>query len=230
MNTSPSLRSTPIGPLAKALAPVGTGSNSCTPRRCSGCASRPFQAGSQARRTPSPSNGRVSKPCQSQAQQRRGSRVGAPCVGQLATGALGVRPTHRLACSPSREAEFSVPISDLLGVSLWPFATEELASQEQRLAGIGWHDNQASPALEFTTGTNDFGTGAHPTQPMPLDAVHPVGWLDRQAGRNPRAYLMRGRRTRARRFTSALIRGLTMPNHNLHGKLTSCARQKSSRT
>ncbi|OUM25636.1 transcriptional regulator [Pseudomonas putida] len=64
--------------------------------------------------------------------------------------------THRLlACSSSRAAEFSVPVSDLLGVSLWPFATEEITNQEQRLAGIGWCDNLAPPALEFTTGTND---------------------------------------------------------------------------
>lgn len=63
--------------------------------------------------------------------------------------------THRLlACSAPREAEFHVPVSELLGVSLWPFATEQIASQEQRLTDLGWRDNLASPALEFATGEN----------------------------------------------------------------------------
>ncbi|CAI3807228.1 hypothetical protein DBADOPDK_04438 [Pseudomonas sp. MM223] len=63
--------------------------------------------------------------------------------------------THRLlACSAPRETEFHVPVSELLGVSLWPFATEEIATQEQRLADIGWRQNLTSPALEFATGEN----------------------------------------------------------------------------
>lgn len=44
--------------------------------------------------------------------------------------------------------------ASLLGVSLWPFATEEIATQEQRLADIGWRQNLTSPALEFATGEN----------------------------------------------------------------------------
>ena len=63
--------------------------------------------------------------------------------------------THRLlACSASREAEFHVPVSDLLGVSLWPFVTEEIARQEHCLADIGWRDNLATPAVQFATGMN----------------------------------------------------------------------------
>jgi transcriptional regulator with XRE-family HTH domain len=38
--------------------------------------------------------------------------------------------THRLlACSASRAAEFSSPLSVLMGVSLWPFATEAIVAR-----------------------------------------------------------------------------------------------------
>lgn len=63
--------------------------------------------------------------------------------------------SHRLlACSPSRAAEFSLPLGELLGRSLWPFVTEAIASQEARLDGLGWRDGLAPPALEFASGAN----------------------------------------------------------------------------
>lgn len=63
--------------------------------------------------------------------------------------------THRLlACSAPREAEFSVPVGELLGRSLWPFVTEEIAAQEAKLDTLGWREGIAAPALEFATGTN----------------------------------------------------------------------------
>nr|WP_256675956.1 helix-turn-helix transcriptional regulator [Pseudomonas sp. SCB32] len=63
--------------------------------------------------------------------------------------------THRLlACSASRAAEFSVPVAGLMGRSLWPLATEEIAAQESTLDSLGWREGIAAPALEFATGTN----------------------------------------------------------------------------
>lgn len=64
--------------------------------------------------------------------------------------------THRLlACSPARAAQFSSPLSQLLGQSLWRFVTAEIASKERALDSLGWRELQAPPALEFVTGSND---------------------------------------------------------------------------
>lgn len=64
--------------------------------------------------------------------------------------------THRLlACSPSRAAQFSVPISDLLGQSLWSYSTAEIARKESELGDLGWRETLAPPALEFSSGAND---------------------------------------------------------------------------
>ncbi|MEE1923938.1 helix-turn-helix transcriptional regulator [Pseudomonas sp. 148P] len=63
--------------------------------------------------------------------------------------------SHRLlACSASRAAEFSLPLGELLGRSLWPFVTEAIATQEARLDSLGWRDGLAPPALEFASGAN----------------------------------------------------------------------------
>ncbi|MHA6194518.1 helix-turn-helix domain-containing protein [Pseudomonas wadenswilerensis] len=56
--------------------------------------------------------------------------------------------SHRLlACSASRaaDAEFSLPLGELLGRSLWPFVTEAIASQEARHYGRRYTD--ATPFL-----------------------------------------------------------------------------------
>nr|WP_261792958.1 helix-turn-helix domain-containing protein [Pseudomonas chlororaphis] len=64
--------------------------------------------------------------------------------------------THRLlACSPARAAQFSVPLGDLLGTSLWGFSTAEIVSQEALLDTIGWRSVLAPPSLEFVSGAND---------------------------------------------------------------------------
>ena len=64
--------------------------------------------------------------------------------------------THRLlACSPSRAAQFTRPVSELMGRSLWCFATPEIMSTEAALDRSGWREVLAPPALEFITGTND---------------------------------------------------------------------------
>lgn len=64
--------------------------------------------------------------------------------------------THRLlACSPSRAAQFATPVSELLGRSLWRFATPNILSKEVDLDKSGWREAFAPPALEFLTGNND---------------------------------------------------------------------------
>jgi transcriptional regulator with XRE-family HTH domain len=63
--------------------------------------------------------------------------------------------THRLlACSPSRAQEFRVPLAQLMGRSLWHYATDDIARQERRLDEIGWRDAVAPPSLTFATGSN----------------------------------------------------------------------------
>ncbi|MBO9678271.1 MAG: helix-turn-helix transcriptional regulator [Acidovorax sp.] len=62
--------------------------------------------------------------------------------------------THRLlACSSPRAAEFASPLPELMGRSLWPFATAEIVAREQSLRDAGWHDH-ATPSIEFDTGCN----------------------------------------------------------------------------
>ena len=64
--------------------------------------------------------------------------------------------THRLiAASPSRIREFRVPESDLLGRSLWKFATEELELLEDRLPELGWFDGTA-PTIEVRTRGREY--------------------------------------------------------------------------
>lgn len=64
--------------------------------------------------------------------------------------------THRLlVASPARRREFHVPYAELLGRSLWRFATEELAALEHRMPELGWFDGSA-PALEVVTQGRDW--------------------------------------------------------------------------
>ncbi|WP_194791884.1 helix-turn-helix domain-containing protein [Pseudomonas sp. UFMG81] len=64
--------------------------------------------------------------------------------------------THRLlACSPSRAAQFARPVSELMGRSLWRFATQQIIDQECALDALGWREVLAPPALEFASGSND---------------------------------------------------------------------------
>ncbi len=64
--------------------------------------------------------------------------------------------SHRLlACSATRAAEFSVPLAELMGRSLWRYATPEIARKEAALDALGWRDLLMPPALEFGSGTND---------------------------------------------------------------------------
>ena len=66
--------------------------------------------------------------------------------------------THRLlACSPARAAEFGAPLGELLGRSLWRFATPEIVRKEASLEDIGWREGLAPASLEFASGANASG-------------------------------------------------------------------------
>lgn len=61
--------------------------------------------------------------------------------------------THRLlAASPAREAEWTVPASDLHGQPLFRFATDEIREAERRLDGIGWFADAAAGAVLWVRG------------------------------------------------------------------------------
>ncbi len=62
--------------------------------------------------------------------------------------------THRLlAASPSRAASWRTDISELIGKSLWPFASPEIEAAEAGLAGSGWFERPYQ-CLELSTGGN----------------------------------------------------------------------------
>ncbi|HEX8379975.1 MAG TPA: helix-turn-helix transcriptional regulator [Allosphingosinicella sp.] len=62
--------------------------------------------------------------------------------------------THRLlAASRSRAASWGIDLSELVGRSLWPFASPEIEAAEAGLSGSGWFERPYQ-ALELRTGGN----------------------------------------------------------------------------
>jgi transcriptional regulator with XRE-family HTH domain len=62
--------------------------------------------------------------------------------------------THRLlAASRSRAASWRIDVSELVGRSLWPFASPEIEAAEAGLAGSGWFERPYQ-SLELRTGGN----------------------------------------------------------------------------
>ncbi|MDC8012671.1 helix-turn-helix transcriptional regulator [Tahibacter soli] len=62
--------------------------------------------------------------------------------------------THRLlALSAQRERQCSIPRNDLIGRSLWRYASPEIVAAESTLADVGWFE-AAPPAVEIRTGAN----------------------------------------------------------------------------
>ena len=62
--------------------------------------------------------------------------------------------THRLlAASPARQAEWRAPLATFLGRSLLPYASAEIATAENSLEGIGWHEGHVN-TLHVRTGMN----------------------------------------------------------------------------
>jgi len=62
--------------------------------------------------------------------------------------------THQLlAASPSRAASWRTDLSELIGKSLWPFASAEIAAAEAGLSESGWFERPYQ-SLELRTGSN----------------------------------------------------------------------------
>jgi len=62
--------------------------------------------------------------------------------------------THRLlAASRSRAATWRIDVSELVGRSLWPFASQEIAAAEATLPKGGWFERPYQ-RLEFSTEAN----------------------------------------------------------------------------
>jgi transcriptional regulator with XRE-family HTH domain len=62
--------------------------------------------------------------------------------------------THRLlAASPSRAASWRTDVSELIGHSLWPFASAEIAAAEAGLLESGWYERPYQ-SLELRTEGN----------------------------------------------------------------------------
>jgi transcriptional regulator with XRE-family HTH domain len=62
---------------------------------------------------------------------------------------------HRLlALSATRRIEFGCHADMLVGQSLWPFITEELAEVEASLEPLGWFEQRSPPSLVAETGSN----------------------------------------------------------------------------
>lgn len=62
--------------------------------------------------------------------------------------------THKLlALSSLRERQCSIPRTDLIGLSLWRFASPEIVAAEAALTDVGWFES-APPAVELHTGEN----------------------------------------------------------------------------
>jgi transcriptional regulator with XRE-family HTH domain len=72
--------------------------------------------------------------------------------------------SHRLlALSAERARGFGCKSDTLMGRSLWPFITEELAAMEARLPDLGWRERPAIAPVELETGAN--GSDVVPVRP-----------------------------------------------------------------
>ena len=71
-----------------------------------------------------------------------------------APSTLSANSTHRLlAASRSRAASWRTDISELIGRSLWPFASPEIEAAEAGLFETGWFERPWQN-LELRTGSN----------------------------------------------------------------------------
>ena len=72
--------------------------------------------------------------------------------------------SHRLlALSATRAQGFGCAPDAMIGRSLWPFITEELAAMEARLPTLGWREGAAVAPVEMETGAN--GSDVVPVRP-----------------------------------------------------------------
>lgn len=64
--------------------------------------------------------------------------------------------THRLlAVSPQRAQDWHVPAADLMGLSLWKFASQAIQTAETQLADHGWYEPHG-PDVRYFTERADF--------------------------------------------------------------------------
>lgn len=72
--------------------------------------------------------------------------------------------SHRLlALSPARARDFGCASDAMIGQSLWPFITVELAAMEARLPALGWRECPGVAPVEMETGAN--GSDVVPVRP-----------------------------------------------------------------
>jgi transcriptional regulator with XRE-family HTH domain len=64
---------------------------------------------------------------------------------------------HLLAASKQRQREWGKSVSDLSGVSLWRFATEQIEDAERRLDNLGWWTEIMPSPVQVNTEQADHG-------------------------------------------------------------------------
>jgi len=61
--------------------------------------------------------------------------------------------THRLlAVSPARKREWTHDVSEVMGRSVWRFATPQIQDAEAKLSEIGWHERLDAAVIAWTDG------------------------------------------------------------------------------
>ncbi|MEO1679715.1 MAG: helix-turn-helix transcriptional regulator [Pseudomonadota bacterium] len=63
-----------------------------------------------------------------------------------------------LAYSAARARDWQTSRRTMLGVSLWPFATDDIRREEEALAGAGWWDQHTPAPRHFTTAPQEHGS------------------------------------------------------------------------
>jgi len=79
--------------------------------------------------------------------------------------------THRLlAASPARAREWHAPVEDLMGTSLWSFASDGIREAEHRLDAAGWFEPHA-PEIVFRTERAHFKAMTIPESQVKITRV-----------------------------------------------------------
>ena len=104
------------------------------------------------------------------------SLVDKPLSRLIETSGLPVHliddSTHRLlAASPGREREWGRSASELIGQSLWCFATVNIQEAEAALTDCGWWQNRVPHQIVFSTEAGDAGLCIRP-QIMSWDRLY----------------------------------------------------------
>ena len=97
-----------------------------------------------------------------QLMARNNGRANAPLRRLVETSPLPVHliadADHRLlAASPPREREWGQTAANLIGCSLWRYATEGIQAAEMALHPLGWWQDPLSAPVEVRTGRGNAG-------------------------------------------------------------------------